>query len=210
MNKWILLMIVGGTFIFAGLGNVYALDADENETMEAAARLDRDSHKPGDAKRVEERLEKKFNVADARIDNLRKQGMGYGEIGITLSLASRMSGGINDQNVQKVVDLRQGQSGRKEGWGNVARDLDLRLKPAARDMDDMRQDRREDMREDRSQQRAERREERTERAERSEAARGSVESSMRTHAQVSAGGGSAGAETHGSAGLHGGVGIGRH
>ena len=206
MNKWILLMIFGSTFVFAGLGSVYALDADENETIEAAARVDRDSREPGDAKRVEERLEKKFNVTDARIDSLRQQGMGYGEIGIALSMASRMPGGINDHNVQKVMDLRQGQNGHREGWGNVAHDLDLKLRPAVMDMDEIRQDRHEDRHEDRSQQRAEHREEKAERSQ----THGSVESSMRTHAQVSAGGGSAGAETHGSAGLHGGVGIGRH
>ena len=201
MRRWIVLMVFGSIFVCAGLGSVYALDAEENEAIEVSARVDTDSHEPGDAKRLEERLEKKFDVTDARIDSLRAQGMGYGEIGLTLSLANGMPGGINDQNIQRVIDLRQGQNGHKEGWGNVAHDLGLKLNAAVKDMDDIHQDRRED----RSQERAERGE-RTERLDR----HSSVEGSTRTRAQVSANGGSMGAENHGSIGLHEGIGIGRH
>ncbi|MBI4308809.1 MAG: hypothetical protein HY591_00605 [Candidatus Omnitrophica bacterium] len=151
-KNWILSMMAGVLFVFTGLGWAYARE-EENKMDEVSSKMDKESRGPGEARRVEERLEKKFNVTDARIDSLRKQGLGYGEIGTTLSLASRMPGGINDQNIQKVMDLRQGQGGHKEGWGKIAGQLGMTLKPSVRDMDDVHQARREDGSEQRRDQR---------------------------------------------------------
>ncbi|HLD88197.1 MAG TPA: hypothetical protein VI955_02605 [Candidatus Omnitrophota bacterium] len=141
MKKRTLLLILSSVFVFAGFISAYAQEEDEKKVDEVSARVDAESRDPAEAMRVEQRLEKRFNVTDARIDSLREQGLGYGEISTTLSLASRMPGGINDENVGKIMDLRQGEGGHKEGWGNIARDLGLKLHPAAQDMNDIRQDR---------------------------------------------------------------------
>ena len=62
---------------------------------------------------------------DARVQGLRDQKLGYGEIGIVLSLASQLPGGIDDANVQKIMTLRQGPP--VQGWGKIAKDLGLNL-----------------------------------------------------------------------------------
>src|SRR5260221_14480544 len=100
MKKWILFMMFGSIFILAGFGKVYAQDEDEKKMVEVSARVDTESHEPGDAKKVEARLEKEFDVTDARIGSLRQKGLGYGEISIALSLAKQFPGGINVQNMQ--------------------------------------------------------------------------------------------------------------
>ncbi len=158
MEKRTLLLILSSMFVFTGFISAYAQDGDEKKLDEVSARVDTQSREPGEAAKVEQRLERKYNVTDARIDSLRKQGLGYGEINTTLSLAGRMPGGINDQNVGKIMDLRQGQGGHKEGWGKIARDLGLKLHPAVRDMDDIRQTRHEGRVEERAEERAEPRE----------------------------------------------------
>lgn len=126
--KLFLSLMLSGIFAFTWLSRVYAQDADANK---------------GEAK-AETRLEQKFNVSDARIDSLRKQKLGFGEISHVLSLAKQMPGGINDQNIDKVMALRQGQGGHKEGWGDVAHDLNLKL-GSARDRDDIRGARHEEL-----------------------------------------------------------------
>ena len=70
-----------------------------------------------------------FGVDEALVQDLRAQKLGYGEITLALSLAERLPGGINDENLDKVLDLRQGPP--VQGWGNVARSLDLSLKPSS-------------------------------------------------------------------------------
>lgn len=75
------------------------------------------------------KIEKEFDVDEALISDLRAQKLGYGEITIALSLAERLPGGINDENVEKILSMRQGQP--VEGWGNIARELGLKLNPSA-------------------------------------------------------------------------------
>ena len=135
-NLFLLLMFVT-VFIFMGMTTVFADDQEEQEIEKASSVVDQDSHDPGKAQRVEKKLEEKFNVSDARVDELRKQNLGYGEIGTVLSLANQMPGGINDENVKKIMDLRQGQSGHKQGWGKIAKNLNLKLRPAITDLEDV-------------------------------------------------------------------------
>lgn len=126
MERWIVLLTLGVLFVFTEFGGVYAQNAQEKKKEEVSSEADKESHEPGEAKKVEERLEKEFSVSDARIDSLRKQNLGYGEIRRVLSMAKQMPGGINDENINKIMELRQGDGKHKEGWGNVARDLGLK------------------------------------------------------------------------------------
>ncbi len=113
-NKILFLsMILSGAFASTWFTCAYAQDEDK-----------------GDSAKVEARLETKFNVSDARIDSLRRQGLGYGEINIVLSMAKQMPGGINNRNVDKIMDLRQGQDGHKQGWGEIAHDLNVKNEKA--------------------------------------------------------------------------------
>jgi hypothetical protein len=60
-----------------------------------------------------------FKVDDARVQGLRDQKLGYGEISKVLALAEKMPGGITDENVKAVVAMRQGPP--VQGWGQIAK-----------------------------------------------------------------------------------------
>lgn len=117
---------------FAGLFLCSAMPAmaqeknrDEKNLDKAAADVEKDAGKPETSAAVTDKLKTQFNVDDARIQGLRDQKLGYGEVSIVLSLAQNMPGGITDENVQKVMALRQGPP--VMGWGKVAKELGLKL-----------------------------------------------------------------------------------
>lgn len=142
MNKSILILIVSIFFVFGGFGIAYAQTTystqsnEEKEIDAVSSSLDKESKELGEAKKVEEGLKEKFNVNDARIDDLRNQKLGYGEISTVFSFAKQMPGGINDQNIQKIMNLRQAGEN-KEGWGKIAEKLGLKLQPAVKDMNEV-------------------------------------------------------------------------
>ena len=85
---------------------------------------DHEATSPDGAQQVRERLAAKFDVQEARISSLRDEGLGYGEIDHALTLADRLPGGITDENVDHVLDMRQDQH---MGWGEIAHDMDTTL-----------------------------------------------------------------------------------
>lgn len=100
---------------------------EEKNLEKAAVELEKEAG-GGGADAVAGRLKAEFGVDDARIEGLRGQKLGYGEVGIVLSLAQGMPGGIDDANVQKIMALRQGPP--VMGWGKIAKELGLKLGPA--------------------------------------------------------------------------------
>jgi hypothetical protein len=86
--------------------------------------LDHEATTPEGAQRVRDRLADKFNVSESKITELRDKQLGYGEIDHTLTLASRLPGGVTDENVAHVLDLRQQQH---MGWGEIAHSMDTTL-----------------------------------------------------------------------------------
>jgi hypothetical protein len=92
---------------------------DEQRLQSTASDLDKESARPDGEKTVEESLESRFHVDDARIAGLRDRKLGYGEIAIVLALAQKMPGGITDANVQALMAERQGPP--TMGWGRIAR-----------------------------------------------------------------------------------------
>lgn len=101
--------------------------ADEKKLDKVSMTLDEDAATPEGDKAVMARLMGEFGVDAARIQGLRDQKLGYGEIGITLSLAKGMEGGITDANVQQVMTLRRGPP--VMGWGKIAQQLGEKLGP---------------------------------------------------------------------------------
>jgi hypothetical protein len=72
-------------------------------------------------------LAQEFGVTTEQVDAMRDRNMGYGEITRALTLAQQMPGGINEQNINTVLEMRQeGQT----GWGRVSRELGVKLNPA--------------------------------------------------------------------------------
>lgn len=91
------------------------------------------------------RLEKKFNVDDARIDKLGRLGLNYRDVIIVLALAKQMQGGITDANVDTIVQMRMAaNNGKKRGWSNITQELGLTLRSVIDDLDELHEVHREE------------------------------------------------------------------
>ena len=116
------LIIVAATLGTSSLS--LAVDTDDQKIVTI---VDKDADRfPKDNEKQDLKLAKEFNVKEIRIDSLRKQGLGYGEIRHVLTITKQMPGGINNANVKKVMGMRQGGE-HKEGWGRIAQDLGVKL-----------------------------------------------------------------------------------
>ena len=126
MKKILVLSSISFFLLFVSWSHlVRAEDEDDSSLEEQAATVDKEANEPEGEKHVVEKLENQYNVSDERINKLREQKLGYGEIGVVFSMAEKMPGGINDANIQKIIELRQGGA-HKEGWGKIAHDLNLK------------------------------------------------------------------------------------
>ena len=111
------------------LGAVWAAESKEEQSLQKeAAAINTTAGNTQGEKVVIQRLEKDFNVSNDRIQGLRDQKLGYGEIAITLSLCQKMPGGITDANIHQVMTMRQGPP--TMGWGDIAKKLGTKLGPA--------------------------------------------------------------------------------
>lgn len=126
MKKVFLIFMV---ILIAGINTAAWADTSKEEARieKDASALDKDTNKPEGEKMVVQRLEKEFNVDSARINGLRGQKLGYGEIAIVLAMAERLPGGITDATVNKIMSMRQGPP--VEGWGKIAMKLGFKLGP---------------------------------------------------------------------------------
>jgi adenine-specific DNA glycosylase len=97
----------------------------QRQVDNTVAGVNEQASRPQGSKVVAERLAKEFNVPESEIQALRSKGLGYGEAGIVLSLASKLPGGITDANIKKILALRNTQP--RTGWGKIARELGFKL-----------------------------------------------------------------------------------
>ena len=121
-------LLVAGLFLCAAMP-VLAQEktGDEKKLEKASMELENDAGKQEGGAVVVEKLKTGFGVDEARIQGLRDQKLGYGGVSIVLSLAQSMPGGITDENVQKIMALRQGPP--VMGWGKIAQELGFKLGP---------------------------------------------------------------------------------
>ncbi|HAH06829.1 MAG TPA: hypothetical protein DCM05_09940 [Elusimicrobia bacterium] len=101
------------------------LSKDEQKLEQSSSDLDKRAAAPEGQKAVESRLKSEYKVDDARVQGLRGQRLGYGEISIVLALAEKMPGGITDANVQSIMSQRQGPP--VMGWGRIAAKHNVKL-----------------------------------------------------------------------------------
>ena len=126
MKKILVLYLISFFLLFVSWSpSVRAEDKDDSALKEKASAIDKKANEPEGKKHVVEKLENQYHVSDERINKLREQKLGYGEIGIVFSMAEKMPGGINDDNIKKIMELRQGGT-HKEGWGKIANELNLK------------------------------------------------------------------------------------
>lgn len=129
MKRIIASLIFASAAAFAASPVVFASTDIEVTIEQEVIEINEDASTPDGEATVIGKIEKEFDVDESVITGLRGQKLGYGEISIALSLAERLPGGITAENIDKIITMRQGPP--VEGWGNIARDLDLSLKPAA-------------------------------------------------------------------------------
>ena len=72
---------------------------------------------------VKKRLSERYDLTFGQIDGLLGPNMPYGDLAAVLTFAQKMSGGVKDANVDKVIKLRQNGL----GWGRIAEKLRLDL-----------------------------------------------------------------------------------
>ena len=122
-------LMFAGLFMFAVAVPALAQEKLEEEKQldKVEADLNLDAAQPEGKAAVAEKIKKDFKVDDARLNGLRDKQLKDGEMAIALALAEGLPGGITDENVQKVVAMRQGPP--VAGWGKVAKELGVKLGP---------------------------------------------------------------------------------
>lgn len=121
------LMLAGFLLCSGGLPARAQERSGEEGQLEAGARELNKKYSEGQG-RVADKIKAQFGVDDSRLLSLHYRKLRYGEISILLALAQDMRGGITDENLHKLVALRQGPP--VMGWGKVAKELGLELGPA--------------------------------------------------------------------------------
>jgi len=126
MKRSFFILIVGVIAALAVTGTAWADVSKAEKNLERESkRLNATAAKSDGEKAVLKEIEAEFKAGDAQVQALRDRTLGYGEIAVVLSLAQKMPGGVTEVNVQKVLALRQGPP--VAGWGQVARQLGIKL-----------------------------------------------------------------------------------
>lgn len=129
MKRILASLVFTSAVAFAASPIVFASTDIEVTVEQEVIEINEDASTPDGEAVVIGKIENEFDVDESVITGLRAQKLGYGEISIALSLAERLPGGIIPENIDRIISMRQGPP--VEGWGNIARSLDLSLKPAA-------------------------------------------------------------------------------
>ena len=79
---------------------------------------------------TKKRLSDKYDLTLGEVDGLLNLKLKYGELAAVLTFAKKMSGGVNDSNINKVIELRN--SGLE--WDQIAEQLHLNLSGIARSL----------------------------------------------------------------------------
>ena len=125
MNKRTIMLVLGLALLVFGGSAVAAPSKNEKNLDREAARLDRTAATPQGETAVVARLGRDFPAAGMRIGALRERGLAYVEIAITLACAQTLPGGASEENVGRILALRQGPP--LLGWGVVAKQLGIKL-----------------------------------------------------------------------------------
>lgn len=118
------IIVLTAAFVFVLYPGFTVHAADTQDIEEQIQAIDQSANSSTANHQFTENLKSRYNVDDATIQELRDKNMGFGEIAATLSFAQGMRGGINDQNIQKIIDLRRSE---KKGWGEIAKDLNVNV-----------------------------------------------------------------------------------
>ncbi|MBL8013199.1 MAG: hypothetical protein JNN05_05070 [Candidatus Omnitrophica bacterium] len=114
-------LLIAGILLINFNPVTYALDTDDEiqSIEEMSQNVDSESKKLGGMKLVADHLKGSFKIDDHIIDVVRDQEVEYGEMFTVFAMAERMPGGVNEDNVTKVIDIQKGRLTQKS-WQEVA------------------------------------------------------------------------------------------
>jgi|GEM_PF-1676990 len=120
------LTLAGLLLLAAGTPASALVRSPEEKRLEASAG-ELDKNHPEGQQRVADKICAEFEVGSGLVIGLRYKKLGYGEIAIALGLAQNLHRIIKDEDLHKIIALRQGPP--VKGWGEVARAFGLKLGP---------------------------------------------------------------------------------
>lgn len=121
----------------AGTATAKTTSADHEKKLNTdISMLDKSAGLPHGEQAVMDRLAKTFNLSSDKITALKDKNLGYGEIATVLAMADKMSGGLTDDNINKVVSMRQDH----KGWGEISRSVDVKLNSVVSRVDSIEKD----------------------------------------------------------------------
>jgi hypothetical protein len=102
--------------------------SDEKKLSTEIMMLNQDAKMPDGERITTDQLSKEFNVPNEKISAFVSKNFDYGEIATILGIANKMSGGVNDANINRIMDLRKDAP----GWQQVAANLNVDLEDIAK------------------------------------------------------------------------------
>jgi hypothetical protein len=129
--------------LFTSASAAQSTNADREMKLNAKIeRLDRSAGLPHGEAAVKARLSKTFNLPADRISQLLDRNPGYGELTVILAIAEKMAGGMTEENINRVLTLRQGH----KGWSEITRNVDVKLSSVVNRVDTIEKNAQNDVR----------------------------------------------------------------
>jgi len=120
-------LLIAGLLLWAALIPAAAQEKSGEERKLEAVSGELDKKYSEGQQRVTDKIVAEFGVDSGLVLGLGYKKLGYGEIAIALSLAQSLHSTIRDEDLRKIVGLRQGPP--VMGWGKIAKKLGLKLGP---------------------------------------------------------------------------------
>ena len=120
-------LLIAGLLLWAALIPAAAQEKSGEERKLEAVSGELDKKYSEGQQRVTDKIVAEFGVDSGLVLGLGYKKLGYGEIAIALSLAQGPHSTIRDEDLRRIVALRQGPP--VKGWGKVAKELGLKLGP---------------------------------------------------------------------------------
>lgn len=119
-----LITVITLLFFMTGIAAAKTTAKEEKKLTTEITMIDKDaSASPNGETIVIDRLSKEFKVSGDKVKALRDKNIGLGEIAAVYAFADKMSGGVTDTNIDKVISLKQDN----KGWTVIAKSLDVDL-----------------------------------------------------------------------------------
>lgn len=116
--KFSVLLAAGLLVVMIGVAAAATMEKDAGKLNAEIALLNSYKSLPQGDKMISKQLSESFDVSSDKISSLYSRTRQYGDVAATLAFADKMSGGLTDANISKVVDMKS-----RGGWDQVAKNL---------------------------------------------------------------------------------------